>query len=121
MIHRTENLCHDRIEGSITSFRRFLALHDFQEWRESIVSSKAKRMSNNYPMSKLEIDKTSKKNPCCGLWMCGKAMITECKMLSFVCQDEAIEFAKWTVETDQSMRWPQNFDLSDQTPSNQDT
>ena len=42
-------------------------------------------------------------------------MITECKMLSFVCQDEAIEFAKWTVETDQSMRWPQSFDLSDQT------
>lgn len=26
----------------------------------------------------------------------------------FMCQDEAIEFAKWTVETEQYWRWPGN-------------
>lgn len=66
-------------------------------------------MSNNYPMSKLEIRQNEQEEPL--LWVVDVWQSDDYRMQDaffFVCQDEAIEFAKWTVETDQSMRWPQN-------------
>lgn len=62
-------------------------------------------MSNNYPMSKED----EQEEPL--LWVVDVWQSDDYRMQDaffFICHDEAIRFAKWTVETDQAWQWPEN-------------
>lgn len=60
-------------------------------------------------MSKQEIRLNEQEEPL--LWVVDVWQSDDYRMQDaffFICHDEAIRFAKWTVETDQPWQWPQN-------------